>query len=55
MIAHTALTIVFVEPKSGFEIAFDMFDIDGNKRVDIDEFKVVGSLHSLLSAFPFRS
>ena len=29
------------EPKSGFEIAFNMFDIDGNKRVDIDEFKVV--------------
>ena len=43
-ILHIALLCdVFsvAEPKSGFEIAFIMFDIDGNKRVDIDEFKVV--------------
>ena len=33
------------EPKSGFEIAFNMFDIDGNKRVDIDEFKVVCNVY----------
>ena len=30
-----------VEAKSGFEIAFNMFDIDGNQKVDVDEFKVV--------------
>lgn len=29
------------EPKSGFRIAFNMFDTDGNQRVDRDEFLVV--------------
>lgn len=29
------------EPKSGFRIAFNMFDTDGNQRVDKNEFLVV--------------
>lgn len=32
---------VFLEPKSGFKIAFNMFDTDGNQRVDKNEFLVV--------------
>lgn len=31
----------FPEPKSGFKIAFNMFDTDGNQRVDKNEFLVV--------------
>lgn len=30
-----------LEPKSGFKIAFNMFDTDGNQRVDKNEFLVV--------------
>lgn len=30
-----------LEPQSGFRIAFNMFDADGNQRVDKDEFLVV--------------
>lgn len=30
-----------VEPKTGFQIAFNMFDTDGNERVDKTEFLVV--------------
>lgn len=30
-----------VEPQSGFKIAFNMFDTDGNQRVDKAEFLVV--------------
>lgn len=33
------------EPKCGFQIAFNMFDTDGNQRVDKNEFLVV-STHS---------
>ena len=29
------------EPRSGFRIAFNMFDTDGNQRVDKKEFRVV--------------
>ena len=29
------------EPKSGFKIAFNMFDVDGDERVDKKEFLVV--------------
>lgn len=29
------------EPASGFRIAFNMFDTDGNQRVDKNEFLVV--------------
>lgn len=32
------------EPKNGFRIAFNMFDRDGNQRVDRREFLVVGIL-----------
>ena len=31
----------FLEPQTGFEIAFNMFDTDGNQRVDKNEFLVV--------------
>lgn len=34
------------EPKSGFKIAFNMFDTDGNQRVDKDEFLVVSMIRS---------
>lgn len=34
----------FSEPKSGFKIAFNMFDTDGNERVDKNEFLVVSNL-----------
>jgi hypothetical protein len=35
------LYIYFSEPKSGFRIAFNMFDTDGNQIVDKKEFLVV--------------
>lgn len=31
----------FSEPQSGFRIAFNMFDTDGNERIDKNEFLVV--------------
>lgn len=31
----------FLEPETGFLIAFNMFDTDGNQRVDKEEFLVV--------------
>lgn len=31
----------FSEPETGFLIAFNMFDTDGNQRVDKEEFLVV--------------
>lgn len=34
---------MFLEPQSGFQIAFNMFDTDGNQRVDKNEFLVVCS------------
>ncbi|XP_061393050.1 calcium uptake protein 3, mitochondrial isoform X1 [Musca vetustissima] len=45
------LLSVLTKPKSGFRIAFNMFDTDGNSRVDKNEFLVVrqilgGSFHS---------
>lgn len=37
--------IIFVlEPEEGFRIAFNMFDTDGNRRVDKKEFLVVSFL-----------
>lgn len=36
--------IPLIEPESGFRIAFNMFDTDGNKRVDKNEFLVVSQL-----------
>ena len=35
----------FQEPKSNFQIAFNMFDTDGNERVDKKEFLVVNLLN----------
>lgn len=37
------------EPQSGFRIAFNMFDTDGNERVDKNEFLVVSN--SLISYY----
>lgn len=34
----------FLEPQSGFRIAFNMFDTDGNEKVDKNEFLVVSTL-----------
>ncbi len=36
------LKLLISEPKSGFKIAFNMFDTDGDQRVDKKEFLVVG-------------
>jgi hypothetical protein len=33
--------LTFSEPQTGFRIAFNMFDTDGNQRVDKNEFLVV--------------
>ena len=49
--AATILSVL--EPKSGFEIAFNMFDVDGNQKVDINEFKVVSyRLHVIYDSLP---
>eukprot|EP00914_Ancora_sagittata_P018256 GHVO01036096.1.p1 GENE.GHVO01036096.1~~GHVO01036096.1.p1 ORF type:complete len:336 (+),score=39.86 GHVO01036096.1:125-1132(+) len=41
------LLCVLTKPRSGFHIAFNMFDTDGNQRVDKHEFLVVQSAFSL--------
>ncbi|XP_064636154.1 calcium uptake protein 3, mitochondrial-like isoform X12 [Lineus longissimus] len=38
------LLCVLTKPKSGFEIAFNMFDADGNQRVDKREFLVLSNI-----------
>ncbi|XP_030078667.1 calcium uptake protein 3, mitochondrial isoform X9 [Drosophila hydei] len=38
------LLSVLTKPKSGFRIAFNMFDTDGNQRVDKSEFLVIISI-----------
>ncbi|KAH8359215.1 hypothetical protein KR093_005254 [Drosophila rubida] len=38
------LLSVLTKPKSGFRIAFNMFDTDGNQRVDKSEFLVIVSI-----------
>ncbi|KRF78975.1 calcium uptake protein 3, mitochondrial isoform X7 [Drosophila virilis] len=43
------LLSILTKPKSGFRIAFNMFDTDGNQRVDKAEFLVIISI--LASAF----
>lgn len=43
------LLSVLTKPQSGFRIAFNMFDTDGNQRVDKKEFLVV--LHLLVRSF----
>jgi hypothetical protein len=39
---------MFSEPQTGFRIAFNMFDTDGNQRVDKNEFLVVSTNSGLL-------
>ena len=34
---------LFTEPRSGFDIAFNMFDMDGNQKMDKKEFLVVST------------
>lgn len=41
MIELSNLSHGILEPHSAFQIAFNMFDIDGNQRVDKHEFLVV--------------
>lgn len=43
--------IILPEPKSGFQIAFNMFDTDGNQRVDKSEFLVVSKIKFIQSLF----
>ncbi|XP_076394020.1 calcium uptake protein 3, mitochondrial isoform X3 [Megachile rotundata] len=38
------LLSILIKPKSGFQIAFNMFDTDGNERVDKTEFLVLNSI-----------
>lgn len=38
---YTFMNNLFPEPQTGFRIAFNMFDTDGNERVDKNEFLVV--------------
>ncbi|XP_032578219.1 calcium uptake protein 3, mitochondrial isoform X12 [Drosophila sechellia] len=40
------LLSILTKPKSGFRIAFNMFDTDGNQRVDKDEFLVMERIFS---------
>ena len=39
---------LYLEPQSGFRIAFNMFDTDGNQQVDRKEFLVVSHVISYL-------
>ena len=43
------LLCVLTKPRSGFQIAFNMFDMDGNERVDRDEFLVLERIFSTRS------
>jgi len=40
------LLCVLTKPRSGFQIAFNMFDMDGNERVDRNEFLVLERIFS---------
>jgi len=40
------LLSILTKPQSGFEIAFNMFDTDGNKKVDKNEFLVMEKIFS---------
>ena len=37
-----------IEPESGFQVAFNMLDTDGNAVIDKEEFMVVSISHSAL-------
>ena len=36
------LLCILTRPRQGFDVAFKMFDEDGNKQIDYDEFKLLG-------------
>ena len=38
------LLCIITKPKQGFDVAFKMFDTDGNKLIDYDEFKMLESI-----------
>ncbi|XP_076183391.1 calcium uptake protein 3, mitochondrial-like isoform X3 [Ptiloglossa arizonensis] len=40
------LLSILIKPKTGFQIAFNMFDVDGNERVDKTEFLVMEKVFS---------
>ena len=40
---------LIAEPRSGFDIAFNMFDMDGNQKMDKKEFLVVSIRHEWLN------
>ena len=44
LVSADAVPCCVVEPQSGFNIAFNMFDTDGDQRVDKKEFLVVSCL-----------
>jgi hypothetical protein len=46
---------MFSEPQTGFRIAFNMFDTDGNQRVDKNEFLVVSTNPGMLQPNWHRS
>lgn len=43
------------EPQTGFRIAFNMFDTDGNERVDKEEFLVVSVDDCLIASLSYSS
>jgi len=40
------LLSIITKPKQGFEVAFKMFDTDGNQEIDFEEFKVLEDIFS---------
>merc|ERR1711953_162214 len=40
------LLCVITKPRQGFEVAFKMFDTDGNKQIDFEEFKMLEEIFS---------
>ena len=38
------LLCILTRPRQGFDVAFKMFDEDGNKQIDYDEFKLLGQV-----------
>ena len=37
---------IITKPKQGFEVAFKMFDTDGNQLIDREEFKILEGIFS---------
>jgi len=40
------LLSIITKPRQGFEVAFKMFDTDGNQEIDLEEFKVLEDIFS---------